>query len=284
MYYPETLKYTIGQTINNSADNQWINVYWFLGFATNDDGDIETADTTSIRVYDVDNSLVMDLGHNYDVTQAGIEMFFDYLNTSDARTFQFTYYLDNRTNVPQSTPIITIRQYSRGTWNGISMYQGNGLWVNNRTATYLGDISISLKNLGGVIDTNSVVVYDVVNDKTIPGEYFTVSGSVISLNADATGSIANGDVRQYEVYFLYAENDVEPFFLFDSSWSIGWINLTGHLLIFIVSLLCAGYGVTEMVIARREKTEAKAFGWILIGTFGMLLFMMLWVWHSMGVL
>lgn len=284
MYYADTLKYTISQDIDNNLTGQWTDVYWFVGFATNNNGDIETAATDSILVWDIDNNIKMDCGRNYDVTQAGICMHFDYLNATTSRQFQFTYWLSNATSIPQSTPIISIRTYGIEAYNGVSKFVGQGMWVNNRTAGYQGDIAISLKSLTGVIDPSSVVVFDTVGNREIFNEYYTVSGSTVTLNSEATGTVASGESREYKVYYLFEKTDVEPFLLFDSSWRIGWIQINAHLTLFLGAIMCAGYGTVELITARKQQTEAKGFGWVLIGTFLMLAYLGTWLLHSTGVL
>jgi hypothetical protein len=223
-------------------------------------------------------------GKNFDVRQGGFEMSFDYLNSTVSRQFQFTYWLSNATPIPQSTPIITIRAYGIEVFNGESKYMGQGMWVNNRTAGYEGDISISLKNLDGSIDPSSVEVFDMVNNREVFDEYYTVSGSTISLNADAVGTVGSGESREYKVYYLYEETAVKPFFLFDSNWRIGWVQLNAHLLLFMGAIISAGYGTVELITARKQQTEAKGFGWVLIGTFLMLAYLGTWLLHAQGVL
>jgi len=226
----------------------------------------------------------MDVGKNFDVTQGGICMHFDYINSSVSRQLQFTYWLENATSVPQSTPIINIRTYAVESYNGQNMYAGSGRWINNRTAAYTGDISISLKNLDGEIDSTSVVVFDNANNRLVFDEYYSVSGSTITINSDGTGTVGSGEARDYTIYFLYDETNVEPFFLFESSWRIGWIQINAHLLLFMAAIFSAGYGTVELITARKQKEESKGFGWILIGTMLMLIFVLTWILHSTGVL
>ena len=129
-----------------------------------------------------------------------------------------------------------------------------------------------------------MIVYDNVLNREIYDEYFMVSGSTITINSDGTGVVAPKEARDYTVYFTYTETVAAEFFLFDATWSVSWININLHLLIFIAALASAGYGVVEMVTARKQKEDAKGFGFILMGVFMFLAYLALWIWHSMGLL
>ena len=285
-YDAEQLKFTTGETISNGNDLNWRNVVWFLGFGIDEDGVILPSDSGSVLIYDVDNMVQMRLGDNFDLTDAGIEMGFSWLNASISRQFQFTYWLNNASSIQQSTPIINIRQYTiETTPNGIAnRYSGRGMWINNRTASYTGDIAISLKSLEGTIDPSSVIVYDNVRNLEIFDEYYTISGSTITINSDGTGVVGPKESRDYTVYFTYSESQAGEFFLFESNWRVAWVNLNAHLLILMGAFASAGYGTVQMITARRQKEDAQGFGYILIGTFLFLVYIALWIWHSMGLL
>ena len=282
-HHADTGRYFTSAAAYNPTAGQWRPVYWFIGYATDSDGDVLRADTGTIRLYDVDNSLVLQPGANYEIGGAGVEMMFEYLNTTIDRNMQLSYFLDNNTP-PLSTPILKVQSFSIGDWEGSSYYQGSTAWTNNATQSYQGGIYISLKGLTGDVDVSSIHLVNSQTEAEIPDYFWTFSGNSIYLAEAVVGEVSVGEKISYDIYFKYDGVEGDPFFLFDGKYNLGWLNLNWHLSILFAALGCSIYGAAEFITARKQKHEAKGFAWLLIGAIMACLYVLLYLWHVAGVL
>jgi hypothetical protein len=258
-------------------------VFWYVAFADTDADDIP-ADTTTVTVYDHNNSVFLNIGQHYDVSQGGVAMIFDQLNSSIYRSFTLNYFLINNTE-PQGNPIVNIRSYQSADWGGIGhYYMGQGTYYNTATTDYEGDVLISLKNLDGIVDYNTVHVVDAGAEYTLSDDQFVFSGNSITINYEAVGLVEVGESKTYKVYFQYQDVQGNDFALFQGWFNIGFIEFNGHLLIFLASLFCGGYGVAELAASKKNDEEARGYGYMLLSVVLFMTYFITYVWHLQGVL
>ncbi|MDD3962795.1 MAG: hypothetical protein PHT77_13155, partial [Bacteroidales bacterium] len=286
---PSTGYYYTSAIISNPSTRQWKPTYWYIGYAVNPvTGASLAPDTGTIELYDVNNAVTLQAGRHYEIGITSVSMMLEYLNSSISRTMTLRYYLNNGT-APLSMPILSIRSYEISSYKDNTMYKGSAMYTNEATASYSGGIQLSLKGLTGDIKANSLVLYDVTHDREIPDEFWSYSGTTIDISSEIVGTIGMGDSIEYAIYFKYETDTGEPFFLFDGAYSIGWLNINWHLAIFIVGLFLALLGIGDFLVGggkgkENKKLEARGVVLILAACFVMVIYFMLWIWHSVGAL
>jgi len=273
-YFPTTKLYITSQTLNNTTDFDWTGISWFVGFVPETEGG-EPADLNSVTVYDQNNTVYLVMGQHFLSTTGGIAMDFDRLNASDSRAFTFKYYADNGTN--EKTEIITINPpYYLRDWFNEDYYYGVGTWQNQYSSTFQGDIQIKIVDAGGIIDPDTVWVKDVTNDRVLDkdGIEYTFSGNTIMINYRAVGDVAQGESRQYEVYFKLAEADESK-----ASWLFKGAPFSPiALLIALGLILVVAGGVLQMVLNKKKEGG----GFIAIGLVIFMFFGIVSLIHELG--
>lgn len=278
IHYPSIATNVATLKLNNTTPFDWEMVYWFVEFYRSEE---HLPDTSSLTVYDQQNTVSLTGGRNYDCTQYGCYMAFTQINSTVERAFTFTY-LDMNASWEQGTPIITIMTYPLATLDAQYYYKGTGTWNNQYSAPYSGDILISLKNLPGIIDPDTVVIQDASNGDNVPS--FVFSGASITINFVEVGEVGVGEARSYDVFFLLIESEPEQLFIFKGAFSVGAVQFNLHLCMLLFGIAFAGYGTTEIIIKDTNIEDSRGMFYLLIGIVIICLYIILWILHIWGLI
>ena len=250
-YYTLQKKYLVTLQLNNSLTQNMSNIDWFIGFP-----DGRSIDTSSVRVYDLDNDLYLTMGTHYDVTAAGIRMAFDELNASDARSFQFTFYDLNATQ-GQGLAIAYADSYVATQLGDESYYMSHASWTNSFPYEYNGQVQVRLNFKDGeqrYIDPSDVVVRDVNANRNLDPTEFTVAAGVITID---NANVEIGEVQSYDVYFKLDMTGKDKFNVLDAAFYFGSFGVSWVMLLFVFALVLGGLYVWKK--------------WVVVGYFALII-------------
>jgi hypothetical protein len=250
-YYTLQKKYVVTLQLNNSLTQNMSNIDWFIGFP-----DGCGIDTSSVRVYDLDNDLYLTMGQHYDVTAAGIRMAFDELNASDARSFQFTFYDSNATQ-GQGLAIAYADSYVATQLGDDSYYMSHASWTNSFPYEYNGQVQVRLNFKDGVqryIDPTDIVVRDVNANRNLDPTEFTVAAGVITID---NANVQIGEVQSYDIYFKLDMTGKDKFNVLDAAFYFGSFGVSWVMLLFAFAAVLGGLYVWKK--------------WIVVGYFALII-------------
>jgi len=250
-YYTLQKKYLVTLQLNNSLTQNMSSIDWFIGFP-----DGRSIDTSSVRVYDLDNDLYLTMGTHYDVTAAGIRMAFDELNASDARSFQFTFYDSNATQ-GQGLAIAYADSYVATQLGDESYYMSHASWTNSFPYEYNGQVQVRLNFKDGeqrYIDPSDVVVRDVNANRNLDPTEFTVAAGVITID---NANVEIGEVQSYDVYFKLDMTGKDKFNVLDAAFYFGSFGVSWVMLLFVFALVLGGLYVWKK--------------WVVVGYFALII-------------
>ena len=169
---------------------------------------------STVSVYDVDSAQYLDPTVNYNVDATGISFEFGNLSAGEERTFSIVCYKEEAQWDSSSYGTPTIRmdspeylEYQPGDYR----YYVHGEWMNTYPAEYTGDIVI-LVEADREIDPASVIVYDIINERTIPDTEWYMNGDAIIIMSSSVIPISPSDKAAYGVYFLYkSDTSIEAY-------------------------------------------------------------------------
>ncbi len=229
-YYTSTKRYTVTLTLDNTlAYTNWTKVCWFVGFQEN-----KTIGTQTVRVYDLNNDLWLVPGRNYDVTQTGILMYWDRLNSSTSRSFTFSFY-DLNVSDEQGIAIAYADTFDTTKLGDEAYYVARATWTNPFPADYSGQMQIRLDfKEAKYVDPTSVVIKDNAANRNLSPTEFTVAGGVITISSV---SVPLGGVQTYDVYFKLDMVSSTKFDVMSPAFYVGGFAVSWLLLLIVVTIL-----------------------------------------------
>lgn len=210
-YYATEKRYEATLALNNSGGLDFYAPYWFVGFPN-----MTTIDTSSVRVFDLDNGIYLSEHTNFEVSSGGIHLTMNQLNASAQRNLRFTYY-DLNSTTGLGAPNLVAEAYTQGTLNGISMKYTAVQWTNPWGVAYRGEVYITLNFTGGDnLLPASMTVIDETTGNVIPNSQWIYTGRTIIILTDGVGTVPVGGARNYGIYFTFggvsAEDERHDFF------------------------------------------------------------------------
>jgi hypothetical protein len=222
-YYTTQKLSTVTLTLNNTIFTNMNDVYWFVPFADN-----VKADLDSVKVYDNDNGVYLEVGEHYDVSSGGLHLWFTDLSIDQARTFTFSYY-DWNASANIYIPIIEISTYSRQEYVNEDYYLASGSWDNSYAVPYEGDIVFKLTfDRAYLIDVSDIIVHD--GSRVLNENEWYYSGNSLTISQRAIGELGVGEEYSIKIYFKFTSED---------AWNIGMFSPLFYL---------SGFGISPYVI------------------------------------
>ena len=137
-YYATEKRYEATLALNNSCSFTFYAPYWFIGFPN-----YTVIDLESVRVYDLDNGLLLSEHTNFEVSSGGVHLTLNQLNASAQRNIRLTYWDENSTS-GLGAPNLVAEAYTQETLNGASMKYTAVQWTNPYSVEYRGEVYITL--------------------------------------------------------------------------------------------------------------------------------------------
>lgn len=232
-------------SINNTTPFDWIDARWMIPVSGND-----TLDSKWVMVYDMSNRVELDKGENYSVDSFSFFIRFGSLPSGSFLPHKFTYFTEEAEWI-FGTPEIIILQMNIKKIMNENYWYGVGTWTNPESALFNEEIKISVRNLQGDVDPDSIFVTD-TDENSISHSHPSISKSSFTITIPYTevGEVGPGKSRTYEVHFQYEGIQKQDF-----PWSLFYI--ISFIILFILTML---------TVASNEKNR-PSFGLALaIGT------------------
>lgn len=191
-------KYTVSQPINNTMNLTMRRVNVLIGWPEH-----RSIDLTGVRLYDINNAMLLTRGEHFDATIGGVYLYFEDLSPGTIRTFTVTAWDYNTTGLWEA-PVIMMAGEDRKSHGGENYYHVDGSWTNSYSVAYTGSLYISIK-ITGLIDPSSVIVVDAGASASLSEDSYSVLGNTIIIHG--VGPVAIGSTLKYEVFYYKGDEE-----------------------------------------------------------------------------
>jgi len=271
--------HSTGLTISNPLNTSIYNVYVFAGFS-----DRTTPDYNSVRVYDVENGIVLEMGENFKVTGNGIEFkIAGGISANSAREFTLSYYSDVSTSYYYDDVQVTVRTYETGKTfgTGDKLYNRvSFMWVNDNILTFRGSIRVKF-DYSVNINKDEVYLVNLNTNNILDSDKYIVADNYIFISSGAIGDVGPGNTRNYAIYYqekVLPGKDVDEYTLNTPLFVIAGINISMFFFIVILSIFLMALGL--FLIFREKKINEK---YMLLIILGLAISFIFWILQAKGV-